>query len=70
MNQERAQQYISQMRPMFNKHALYSDASPQYQSPFDPFPDASEQRGRGVFHQWEIQEADADRLCPQRLRLL
>ncbi len=32
------QQYMSQMRAMFNKHALYSDESPQYQIPFEPNP--------------------------------
>ena len=32
------QQYMSQMRAMFNKHALYSDESPQYQIPFEPEP--------------------------------
>ena len=29
---------MSQMRAMFNKHALYSDESPQYQIPFEPNP--------------------------------
>ena len=38
MDKTRAQQYISQMRAMFNKHALYSDESPQYQIPFEPNP--------------------------------
>ena len=38
MDKEKAQQYISQMRGMFNKHALYSDESPQYQFPFEPNP--------------------------------
>ena len=38
MDKEKAQQYVSQMRGMFNKHALYSDESPQYQFPFEPNP--------------------------------
>ena len=38
MDKTRMQQYMSQMRAMFNKHALYSDESPQYQIPFEPNP--------------------------------
>ena len=38
MDKTRMQQYMSQMRGMFNKHALYSDESPQYQIPFEPNP--------------------------------
>ena len=38
MDKTRIQQYMSQMRAMFNKHALYSDESPQYQIPFEPNP--------------------------------
>ena len=38
MDEIRMQQYMSQMRAMFNKHALYSDESPQYQIPFEPNP--------------------------------
>lgn len=36
MDKEKAQRYISHVRGMFNKHALYSDESPQYQFPFEP----------------------------------
>ena len=38
MDKTRMQQYMSQIRAMFNKHALYSDESPQYQIPFEPNP--------------------------------
>lgn len=38
MDKTRMQQYMSQLRAMFNKHALYSDESPQYQIPFEPNP--------------------------------
>lgn len=38
MDKEKAQRYISHVRGMFNKHALYSDESPQYQFPFEPNP--------------------------------
>ena len=38
MDKTRMQQYMSQMRAMFNKHALYSDESPLYQIPFEPNP--------------------------------
>ena len=31
MDKTRMQQYMSQMRAMFNMHALYSDDFPQYQ---------------------------------------
>lgn len=33
---ERAQQYISKMRPVFNKRALFSDETEQYRTPFEP----------------------------------
>ncbi|MDD3220126.1 MAG: glycoside hydrolase family 13 protein [Lachnospiraceae bacterium] len=34
----RVQHYISQMRPVFNRHALYSDETENYRSPSEPEP--------------------------------
>lgn len=33
---KRAQEYISKMRPVFNKRALFSDETRQYRTPFEP----------------------------------
>ena len=33
---QRAQEYITRMRPVFNKRALYSDETKQYRTPFEP----------------------------------
>lgn len=38
MDIEKKQQYVTQMRGMFNKRALYSDESRQYKTPFEPEP--------------------------------
>ena len=35
---KRAQEYISNMRPVFNKRALFSDETRQYRTPFEPEP--------------------------------
>lgn len=33
---QRAQEYITRMRPVFNKRALFSDETKQYRTPFEP----------------------------------
>ena len=75
MDKTRMQQYMSQMRAMFNKHALYSDESPQYQIPFEPNPgDTVKIRFRtlknkcrcGLFHQRFHPCTDAGRFGPER----
>ena len=38
MDIERKQQYITQMRAVFNKRALHSDETRQYRTPFEPEP--------------------------------
>ena len=66
---------MSQMRAMFNKHALYSDESPQYQIPFeaepgrhgeDPVPYPEKQCRCGLFHQRFHPCTDAGRFGPER----
>lgn len=34
----RVQQYVSQMRPLFNKRAVFSDETEQFRTPFEPMP--------------------------------
>lgn len=38
MDIEKKQQYVTQMRGMFNKRALYTDETRQYKTPFEPEP--------------------------------
>ena len=35
---QKAQEYINRMRPVFNKHALFSDETKQYRTPSEPEP--------------------------------